>query len=430
MAGGRLEITTKIGCSINCVYCPQAMLLKNYFKDDKQRKSLLSLEDFKICIDKIPLNTRIDFSGMAEPWLNSACTDMVLYAHEKGHPIAIYTTLVGMSREDFERIRDIEFEEFVLHIPDDKSNAHIQITDAYIDLLHEVIEYKINGNSLVTGYSCHGDIHPDILDAIPSNSKLITELIDRAGNVESDYVESKENVGKIVCINCGQEMNHNVLLPDGTVLLCCMDYGMKHVLGNLLEKNYDDLQKSSEARRVKAGMEDQTEDVLCRKCTNGRNVEDLYKDLTLYRDWCGNLLKNEKEKDLDLINYKQWVTNLQEREASLKNQLEHMQQQYDDRVKELKDYTSWVENLQGQLTAERENYEDQIRHYKEKYEDQIRHYKEKDVDWKNTVDKICNENRILKLNDQNITMELKRIQSWRGYRLLARLNADKNGSEE
>ena len=70
--------------------------------------------------DKLRKGTRIDFSGMAEPWLNKDCTKMVLYAHEKGFPIAIYTTLVGMTDEDFDAIKDIPVEEFVLHIPDDK----------------------------------------------------------------------------------------------------------------------------------------------------------------------------------------------------------------------------------------------------------------------------------------------------------------------
>ena len=419
MASGRLEITTKIGCSINCVYCPQATLLTNYFKNNKYRKNILSLADFKTCIGKVPLATRIDFSGMAEPWLNPACTDMVLYAHAKGHPIAIYTTLVGMTKEDFDKIKDIEFEEFVLHIPDDKSNAHIQITDKYVDLLHEIIEYKRDGNSLVTGYSCHGGIHPDILEAIPKNSKLITELIDRAGNLDSDYVESKKNRGKMVCINCGDKINHNVLLPDGTVLLCCMDYGMKHVLGNLLEEDYDDIQNSREAKHIREGMAGQTADILCRQCTNGRNVCELYNDFELYRDWCNKLLKSEKEKDSDLLVYRDWVIKLQEKENSLARELEDLQSQYDARMEELKDYTKGVNNLQKQLVDERKD-----------YDGRIRNFKDRETEWKRTIDKICDENRMLKLENQSITTSMKKIQSWKGYKLISKFNANKGIEKE
>ena len=132
---GRLEITTRIGCKMNCVYCPQKLLTTNYFKVNPFRRAVLSLEDFKKCLEKIPVGTRIDFSGMAEPWLNEQCTDMVCYAADKGFPTAIYTTLAGMSLKDFERIKDLDFDEFVLHIPDDKSNANIQITEEYLSLL-------------------------------------------------------------------------------------------------------------------------------------------------------------------------------------------------------------------------------------------------------------------------------------------------------
>ena len=72
-----LEITTQIGCKNNCNYCPQETLVKAY----KARSDVfeMSFDIFKKCLDKIPKTVRIDFSGMAEPWLNADCTKMVLY---------------------------------------------------------------------------------------------------------------------------------------------------------------------------------------------------------------------------------------------------------------------------------------------------------------------------------------------------------------
>ena len=153
---GRLEITTRIGCKMNCVYCPQKLLMTNYFKDNLSRRAVLSLEDFKTCLKKIPAGTRIDFSGMAEPWLNEQCTDMVCHAADEGFPIAIYTTLVGMSLKDFERIKDLDFDEFVLHVPDDKSNANIQITEEYLSLL-----YQVTGKAVVYSVAI-----PDLLKSL------------------------------------------------------------------------------------------------------------------------------------------------------------------------------------------------------------------------------------------------------------------------
>ena len=76
---GTLEITTVIGCNIRCRACPQERLLSSYFQQDKYRTSKMSIETFKKCIDSLPDDIRIDFSGMAEPWLNSACSEMLSY---------------------------------------------------------------------------------------------------------------------------------------------------------------------------------------------------------------------------------------------------------------------------------------------------------------------------------------------------------------
>src|SRR5207247_553993 len=45
--------------------------------------------------------------------------------------------------------------------------------------------------------------------------------------------------------------DHNVLLPNGDVVLCCMDYSLKHRLGNLLQQSYEDLFLSPELARLR-----------------------------------------------------------------------------------------------------------------------------------------------------------------------------------
>jgi hypothetical protein len=45
-----------------------------------------------------------------------------------------------------------------------------------------------------------------------------------------------------------------------------MDYGLKHVLGNLLSDSYESLFLSPEFRRIKAGTENEEIDILCRTC--------------------------------------------------------------------------------------------------------------------------------------------------------------------
>ena len=70
-----------------------------------------------------------------------------------------------------------------------------------------------------------------------------------------------------LCCFSGPKLNNHVALPDGTLLLCNMDYGMQHVLGNIFEKSFDEIRQDDEMQKVFRGTRgDQTVDLLCRKC--------------------------------------------------------------------------------------------------------------------------------------------------------------------
>jgi len=352
----------------------------------------MSLETFRKCIDKLPQGTRIDFSGMAEPWLNPDCSQMVLYAHEKGFPIVVYTTLVGMDSKDFETIKDIPVEEFVIHIPDDKGNAHIDITDDYVKLLEKVMLYKQqDGRKLVTAVSCHGGIHPNIKNLLPENSNLITELHNRAGNVESEYVESKQNKGEIVCVNCEADIHHNVLLPDGTLLLCCMDYGMKHILGNLLTQSYEEIYNSAESLRVRRGMKAEAEDILCRKCINARNINEMFDEYYLYENWTKKLLAADERRHVEVDEYKDWVKNDEKRIKELEEEIERINVRYDERIGELKEYQQWVDNLEAD---------------KKEYQQWVNNLEADKKEYQQWVNNLETANKELQNNNENFSREL------------------------
>lgn len=247
---GRLEITTKIGCPIDCTDCPQLLLRSRY-----TGKKVLSFKDFKTAVDKVPTGTRIDFSGMCEPFANKHCTDMILYAAERGYPLALYTTLQGATMEDWQRLKNVMFEVVTIHLPDKEGRSHFNITDEYIDLLHRWDCHN---------YSCHGTIDERVLPLRPRN--LITFMHDRAGNVTDRPHRRLDTERPLTCCTSGKAMDHNVLLPDGTVLMCCMDYGMTGVFGNLLEQDYMDVIASPTACAMRGTLE--RGESICRHCAN------------------------------------------------------------------------------------------------------------------------------------------------------------------
>lgn len=263
-----IEVTTQIGCPVNCRYCPQDVLLSKYFAKNKNRKRSLTLEDYKLCLQNLPSDTVITFSGFCEPFLNPECADMICYTAEHGNRISLHTTLVGMTMKDFEKIKEVPFENVILHTPDKDKYANIPITDTYLQVLNNMLDAKNqDGDSLIKIANCQSEPDEKILQIINHRVSFASnKLVDRAGNIEKEEVaEYISHKGKIVCIK-SPKLQRNVLLPDCSIVLCCMDFGLKHELGNLLYSSYEEIINSEILREIKKCMEKEG-DILCRKCS-------------------------------------------------------------------------------------------------------------------------------------------------------------------
>lgn len=255
---GSLEITSRVGCKNMCKYCPQNKIIARY--KNISNKIEMDFNTYKKCIDKVPKNIRIDFSGMSEPWLSGNCTKMLLYAYNTGHKkIAVFTTCVGMSLDDVEKIKTIPFEVFCVHLVDKDHNTRIKFNKNYFELINLINISKINNLEYMT----MGKPHPKLKKLL--GERIISkEMVSRAGNLNNFPKIYKE--GKIVC-SFPQWPNRNILLPNGDVLLCCMDYGMEYILGNLNSLSYKGLFRSQVYRNVvKRINNEKYGDVICRHC--------------------------------------------------------------------------------------------------------------------------------------------------------------------
>lgn len=259
-----LHITTNVGCKNSCVYCPWDKFLEAY----KERSHVLqmSFDVFRTCLDKVPAEVAVDFSGMSEPWLNPSCTKMLLHAYEKKHPICVSTTLVGMSLSDVEKLETIPGLELHIHLPDNEGSEKIKVDENYLDLLG-----KVDRSRIKTIYHTHGRaVHRLAGERLGKTKIPFVQLHTRAGNTKiknAPPVERKRGV-----LHCTMR-NAAVLLPNGDVVLCCMDWGLKHVLGNLLISDYPSLSRGREFSKINKGLRDESLDILCRYCewaANGR----------------------------------------------------------------------------------------------------------------------------------------------------------------
>jgi FkbM family methyltransferase len=270
-----LEFTTVIpekGCVVDCVFCPQRTLIQNYSGERR-----LSLNNFKRVVDKLPKEIRVTFAGFTEPWLNSDCTDMLLYAHERGHPISVFTTLVGVSKKDIERIKHVPFAGapnggFTVHLPDQERLAKHPITKKFIETVEYLgaVQHEIKNFSVM---SMGSEIHESIRHVFPTAPTYA--MWSRAGNLigermlkpelqHQDFLYINHGNKNMTC-GCDERLYHNIMLPNGDVSLCCMDYGLEEICGNLFEIEYNDI------------IPDPYEVFkLCRQCENAIDVDSRF----------------------------------------------------------------------------------------------------------------------------------------------------------
>ncbi len=270
-----IEVTSRVGCSMHCRYCPQDLFIKTYRSID--RPVMTSFETFKRCLDKLPQEVIIDFAGFAEPFLNPAIVDMMEYAHKAGHDLRLYTTMTGLSMGDLERVLRIPFLSVVLHLPDKKQNAMIPVTEEYWQKLDRFLSAaKADGQPLVDHANAQCEPPLEVMKKIDGRVRVSWDMIDWAGNLETKEVRSSsEKRGRLLCAMAAQQ-NHNILLPDGSVLLCCMDWGMKYILGNLLTDSYESIVQGSAIRKICAAMGDESvrsQGFICSACTSAIEMD-------------------------------------------------------------------------------------------------------------------------------------------------------------
>jgi hypothetical protein len=242
---------------MRCRYCPQLALSSAY-----RGPRRMTMVTFERCMETVPADVRIDFAGFSEPWVNPDCGGMLNFAAAKGHPISMYTTLVGVGAEDLEDLAAVEYNEFVLHLPDAEGNSPMPTTKHYVDLVRQVLAAKIRTRNRFS-ISCHGTIHPALADLV-AGFPFDNQMIDRAGHL--DIGPKTERSGERG-LKCGiSDLNCNVLLPDGSVVLCCMDYGLEYVLGNLLAQDYAEIRDGATLRQIREKLASGEGPLLCHRC--------------------------------------------------------------------------------------------------------------------------------------------------------------------
>ena len=260
-----LAITTNVGCRNNCSYCPQLSIIQSY--KNLQGDSSMAFETFAACIKSVPRDICLSFSGFSEPWLNPDCTRMILHAHEQNFKIRVNTTLIGMQTKDILQLKPVPFIKFVVHLPDDQELTRIRVDEVYLRNLLLLINEQPENLMWKFHRSASGaGIHPQVLKVLQEHRVQIKYfgLNSRAGKVDSLSGNQVANRGQVLR-EC-QDFHHNILLPNGDVTLCHMDWSLKHILGNLLTMEYSAIHTGRAYKDLLESLQVPEADILCREC--------------------------------------------------------------------------------------------------------------------------------------------------------------------
>lgn len=271
-----IEISTVMGCAVNCEFCPQNVLLSKYYAADKNRQRVMTLDNFRMIMYHTPSDCIIDFSGMTEPFLNPHCIDMIRIACELGRKVYLFTTLYGVDEKTIDELIALPVYYMTLHVADNLGYAKIPTTEVYYRNIEKIIKAKkLDGRPYVDFVNAQTDPDERVAQICGKEYEIMRSVQNRAGNLQDSRVQfRKEPIkpgNKITCCFAQGNLLNNVVLPDGTLVLCNMDYGMKHVLGNIYTDDYETIRSKDEFQRVLKEMSGGADmDLLCRTCLLAR----------------------------------------------------------------------------------------------------------------------------------------------------------------
>jgi radical SAM protein with 4Fe4S-binding SPASM domain len=166
----------------------------------------------------------------------------------------------------------------MLHLPDANGNMKgWKNSDEWQKAAAVITNTKVPCGIGAMTMDKNGVVHPDL-------QPMVGQLAGWVGHTRADSLDTKQVEGQALSITphntfpltCASTpfYDRNVLLPNGDVVLCCMDYNLKHVIGNLLEQTYEEMMQGKPLQDlIKMNEADGFNKCsICKSCENVRAI--------------------------------------------------------------------------------------------------------------------------------------------------------------
>jgi len=254
-----LEITNN--CNLDCSFC---------IKNNRQKK-FMSIEEFKIILDKIKSKTNyLYFHVSGEPLLHPNINGFINLAKDNSFNINITTNGYLIKRIiNNQNIRQINIS---LHSYDEKYHKSL---DNYLKDIFEVIDKLHNNVYFSLRFWANNSNNLEIIKKLEEHFNKKIELKSGFEIVKNVFIsmnkefiwpdlnnEYYNEVG-----TCYALKDHIGILSNGDIVPCCLDANCVIKLGNIFDNNLDDIINSERYQNMLNGFKNNYKyEELCKKC--------------------------------------------------------------------------------------------------------------------------------------------------------------------
>ena len=256
-----IEITND--CNLSCLFC-----IKN-----KRKKKYITLDEFKIILDKIENYTKyIYLHILGEPLIHPLINEFINYASNRfkvnittnGYKINNIINnknirQLNISLQSYNEIYGISLKEYM----DNIFNA-VDVLKEYTYISYRIWVKNKYTSDIISMINNKYNINLDI-DSIKNNTTISNNIFISVNeefiwpDLNNNYYSEK---GK-----CYALRDHIGILVDGSIVPCCLDSKGDIILGNIYKDNLDDIIKNDRYNNMLNGfMNNIKVEELCKKC--------------------------------------------------------------------------------------------------------------------------------------------------------------------
>lgn len=270
-----VEITNV--CNLKCKFCLET----------KREKRFMSLEEFKIVIQKIkPYTDLILLHVKGEPLLHKDLREILKVSEENVIRVNI-TTNTTLLKENIETLKTSSaLRQLNLSIHDLEQNE-LDRKETFLEIINTINEIKKVNENLIISYRLWN------MSKIGENAQNLDfiEMLEKEYGIENitqkclenDFLKLDENIFLNQDIefewpNLDREVisekgrcyglrNQIAILVNGDVVPCCLDTDGDMVLGNIFKEDFENILNNEKSQKIINGFENNilTEE-LCKRC--------------------------------------------------------------------------------------------------------------------------------------------------------------------